>query len=287
MKLIFISITTLVILFGLLMSARMWGLGQHYAPFEHKFFDGHTETLGFRLKEIGEATPFLEAHPDLVLWLDVRFSGDKKFYVLNPEMDRFFLKSLEERQKANPQTPIFKSGKLQDYTVEEIQAVLPQALPLVDYLEKYPTQRFIFNIGDNVSEIHSYMARFIDEHKLVDRVLVQSPIDVVLSATKELRPEFLYGTSQSELMRLLAFESMWVLPAAPLKGDVLVSPFTLLDRPAFTDQGLGEFTRRNKKAALLIDNLDEYVRAKNLAVDLIIASRVDLLPPILDQRSAP
>ncbi len=150
---------------------------------------------------------------------------------------------------------------------------------LKDIVAKYPHQRFALNILSNVERVHESVVNTLKPFSKEKLFLVQSNYNVIMSSIKNLEPFWLYGCSQADLMRFLAYDSLWVLPAAPFKGDVFISPFKLLGRTAFNEDILTEIRRRNKKIILgPIGNKAEFDDASRLKADgLLIENLSDFL----------
>lgn len=150
---------------------------------------------------------------------------------------------------------------------------------LKDIVAKYPDQRYALNILNNVESIHESVVNSLKPFSKEKLFLIQSNYNVIMSSIKNLEPFWLYGCSQADLMRFLAFDSLWILPAVPFKGDVFISPLKLLGRVAFNENILTEVRRRNKKIILgPITNKAEFDDASRLKVDgLLIENISDFL----------
>lgn len=139
---------------------------------------------------------------------------------------------------------------------------------LKDVIAKYPKQRFVLNILGNVENVHNSLVKSLKDFSKEKLFLIQSNYNVVMSSVKNLEPFWLYGCSQADLMRFLTYDSMWILPAAPFKGDVFIAPLKILGRSAFNEEILKEVHRRNKKVILgPISNKSEYDDASRLKAD--------------------
>jgi hypothetical protein len=79
-----------------------------------------------------------------------------------------------------------------------------------------------------------------------NRILIQSEFYPVLVSLRDLRPELLYGSSQPDRLRMLAFDSLKLLPAMPFKGDAFVGPIYRNKIRILTPSVVSELRRRNK-----------------------------------------
>ncbi|MBO9668465.1 MAG: hypothetical protein J7501_16830, partial [Bdellovibrio sp.] len=114
---------------------------------------------------------------------------------------------------------------------------------------------------------------------------IQSEANVVIQAVKDLKPEWIYGTGTPDLMRLMSFDSLWVLPATQFKGDVFVAPFKILNRPAFNDDVIAEMRRRKKRVFLgPIKTEEEFNRARAYNADGYITEDLTQLTNWLEKK---
>ena len=282
MRFIFVTLGTCFLILALIMTARIWGLGQKYSAFEHVFLSGSAPLVIVKADSLPAIEAALKIKPDAVIWLDVRMSKDKIAYILPASEDVKFLNNREEMQKKDPQTPIFTGGKLSEYNFEQINEFYKTTPALKEIYQTFKDTRFVLNIVDNVSEVHTTIVKTLEDLSLKadTRTLLQSDALIIITAIKELKPEWLYGTSYPDIMRLLSFDSLYILPATQFKGDVFISPFKVMKRPAFNDNVIAEMRRREKKVFLgPIENEDEYNKATALNADGLITTN---LPQLLE-----
>lgn len=279
MRIFFITLCSLIAVAILIFMARIWGLGQSYPLYDHAFFNGPTPLLILKVDSLEKAQQAVELRPDVVLWLDVRFSREKTVFVLPPAKDREFLDAKQKEQEKNPQTPILISGRLAEYPWQQIQDFFKSTPTLLEFYQQFPKTRFIVNVIDNVGEAHTTLVEVLKDSKPNQRTLVQSDVLVLMTAIKEIKPEWVYGTSTPDLMRLMTFDSMYVLPSTQFKGDVFIAPFTIMKRPAFNDDIITEMRRRNKRILLgPIQSESQFAEASRLKVEGYITEN---LPELL------
>lgn len=271
----------------IILMTRIWGMGQSFNVYEHPFFSHPSPTLVVSAKDLKEASVAVQAQPEIVLWLDVRFSKDKEVFVLSSTEDAFFLKDRRVRQEANPQTPIYTSGRLAEYNWGDIHSFFPETSLLNEFYAAFPTARFILNVVDNVSDAHTTLVNHLEKSKPNERTLIQSEALILMTAIKDLKPEWLYGTSKPDIMRFLSFDAMWILPSVQFKGDVAVLPFKVSNRPAFNIEILQEMRRRHKKILLgPLQSQEELQIAEELSVDGLIFRNFEEIQQWLGQSPA-
>lgn len=265
MRVLFISLVAVGVLFIVLTITRLWGLGQQYPEFQHPFFEGPTPLTILKVEKESEIEEALRQKPDFAFWLDVETSNDHKVIVFNRDLDDKEV-SLEA----------YRGPKPLAYPFEQLKAIQPELRELKEIMAKYPQQKFVLNILDNVENVHKELVANLKDFSPEKRVLLQSNYNVIMTSVKELQPFWLFGCSQADIMRFLTFDSMWILPATPFKGDVYIAPFVLLGRPAFHDKTLEEVRRRNKKIILgpaLAKK--EYDDALRLKADGVVVEKLD------------
>lgn len=279
MRIIIITVFTFLTLGVLVLMARIWGLSQTFPAYQHAFFAGAEPILIVKTETLTEAQEAVKARPDVVLWLDVRVSKDRVAFVLAPSNDNQFIQLKQEEQAKRPTEPLFTGGKIAEYDWQKIQEVFPLAPLLTDFYKELPTTRFIINVIDNTNEVHRTVVDELEKVKADNRTLVQSDTLVILTAIKELKPTWLYGTSLPDIMRLLTFDSLYILPTTQLMGDVFIAPLTHRKRPAINDHIVEEMRRRKKRIYLGPLNTEEdFALARKYKAEGYIA---DDLPTLL------
>lgn len=178
-------------------------------------------------------------------------------------------------------------GRLSEYPWEQINEFYKNTPALKEFYEQFPQNRFVLNIIDNVGEAHTTLVDTIKDLKPNDRTLIQSDVLVIMTSIKEIKPEWVYGTSTPDLMRLMTFDSMFVLPSTQFKGDVFIAPFTIMKRPAFNDDIITEMRRRNKRIFLgPIENEQQFAEASRIKVEGYITNNLPELLRLLGQGPA-
>ncbi|WP_413943779.1 hypothetical protein [Bdellovibrio sp. HCB-162] len=287
MRIFFITFATVVVLGILILMARIWGLGQNYPLYEHAFFSGPTPMIIAKADTLTAAQEILKLRPDAVIWLDVRFSREKVPFVLPASRDKEFMEMKRQEQEKNPTTPIMIGSKLSEYPWEQINEFYKTTPALKEFYEQLPQTRFVLNIVDNVADAHTALVDAISGLKPNDRTLIQSEALIIMTSIKDLKPEWVYGTSTPDLMRLLTFDSLYVLPSTQFKGDVFIAPFTLLKRPAFNADIIEEMRRRNKRIFLgPIQNEAQLAEASRYRADGYITENLPELLRLLGQGPA-
>lgn len=286
MRIIAVTLGSLLAVATIITATRIWGLGQSFIPFEHAFFKNPPQII-VKVETLEQAEATLKIKADAVLWLDVRFSREKTPFILPVKKDPAFLAHKKEKQKENPTTPIFISGRLAEYPWEQINEFYKDTPALKEFYVQFPQTRFVLNIIDNVSDAHTALVSSLEGLSTNDRTFIQSDTLILMTTIKELKPEWVYGTSVSDLTRLLSFDSIWILPSTQFKGDVFVAPFKLKNRPAFNDDILLEMRRRYKRIYLgPIESKEQFDYAKTWEADGYITDNLTEFLKLLGESPA-
>lgn len=252
MKLLAVTFGTLLVAFILFMTIRMWGEGQAFKPFDAPFFKGPTPVIIIPW----EQNFLLEKNPDFILWADI-YRGEGENLLVKPWIDRNKGKK-ELEQKPSPARPLLK-----------------------DLLLKYPNTRFVINCNDNVQDIHRHIVQVLEETKSIERVMLQSDFNTILISAKTMNPMLVFGSTVADMTRLKMFDSMYLLPAAPFKGDVFFTPLTYRGRKALSKDIVLEMKRRFKKVFIgPLNSKEEIELAKSFEPDgFFIADPLLVLQP--------
>ncbi len=223
----FLTLIAGTMLFALIAfsTIRFWGQGQTYKEFQTPYFAHSNHQDKQNAPEIvipWEQAQLVKDQSAFILWVDV-YRAQNQNIVVKPWMDRNKANN-DLEQSTNPSRPLLK-----------------------DLLEQNPQARFVVNCNTNVDGIHRQLVQVIQEAKAVDRVLLQSDYNTILTSAKELEPMMIYGSTPADLTRIKTFNSMWLLPAAPFKGDVLFVGLKYRGRNTIDQDVVLEMKRRFKK----------------------------------------
>lgn len=242
--------TGLLALMALTM-VRIWGQGQTYKPFQTPYFAQETSNSGPEIIVPWEQAFLLEKHPDLILWADTYRAADESL-VVRPWIER--------------NTP--KNKQTGDGKMDDAQTATGARPLLKDLLLKYPAARFVINCNANQDSIHQQLAKVFQETKSEGRVLLQSDYNTILESVKAIIPMMIYGSTVADLTRIKAMSSLWLLPAAPFKGDVIFVPLQYRNRDTIDRDMAMEMKRRFKKIFVgPLGTPEEVEQAKELGAD--------------------
>lgn len=277
MRVLLISIATVIVIGLLILMTRIWGMGQVFAEFPHEYFNGTPPLMVVKADSLEAVKTILAKKPDAAIYIDVRVSNDKVAFVLSPTRDEEFMVNRLQMQKDHPETRIYTGGRLSEYSWEQINEFYKTTPALKEYYQQFPQTRFVLNLVDNAMDVHVTVTDAISDLNPDKRTIIQSDANVVIDSVKTLKPAWLYGTSVPDLVRMLTFDSMYLLPAIQYKGDVFIAPFKISKRNAFNADIIEEMRRRHKKIMLgPLKSAEEYAKAQTYSPDGYIFESLEL-----------
>lgn len=257
-----ISLASVFAAFAILVTLRFWGLSLPINEFQSDFFSEKKPWLAFEITTSNEIESVLKKSSGAILFLDLRLSADQILFIQAPQI---FEQSLQQK-KFKPED--YKGRYVSDYTYDFLKKEFPGIFPLEEVFQKYPEQKMILNLIDNSTDIHKVCVNLLKKYQLGKKIVIHSPIEVVLKSIKELEPLWTFGTSQAEITRVLSLNSIQLLPAASMRSDVYITPLRIMNRSVFNTDLNQELLRRKKKIMFgPLQSFAEYEEAKKFTVD--------------------
>lgn len=270
MRLILISIGTLVCVVLVLITIRFWGLSLPTYKFEHDFYNfNESSPQEIRVfHSVKTANELLANHSNTIFWIETYMSSDSVFVIDSRSNLNNLIFDLKKNSISNIK---FKGRYLQNYSFEELRSLDLELLKLEDVLSLYSKNKFIISIKNNAERIHTQFISLIEKLKIEKQILIHSDYDIVIKSIKEERPLYTFGTTLSEIMRLKTFSTVFLTPAISIKGDALISKLTYKNRILVTENLIKEIRRRQKYVFLgPLNTKEEISDAKKLHPDGLI-----------------
>lgn len=250
MRVLAISIVSIFAVALILFTARLWGSGQTFVPYQHIFFDflkTPQTIVKYRHFEDLKKSPMHEA-----LYVDLMISRDGVFAVnFNPE-----LQSLQGHDSTNWPASVVS---MKDF------------LPILD------DHCVILNVADNLGGIHNHLQKMLGDLKIKESscLAITSETESVVKSSKEILPRFLYGSSRAEIMTMLSMQSMYILPAFRIRSDFLISPLKSRSQYVMVNNGLIEEAHRQFKKFIIgpLETEVDIEQAKAFKPDAVIVVR--------------
>lgn len=250
MRIIVVTLATLFVFFIGLLTVKFWGKSQTYTEYKHAMLQlqpAPTEFLRPNYKQLNEAIRTAKN-----IYLDVTVTFDQKLVI-------------PKRKWLATEKPV----RLFKY--DEIKNDL---LLVVDLKEQLINKKIIFNLVDNAQAIHE---TFMFDMKQMgmekgENFIVTSQYEAPIKALKEIAPALVYGSTQPEILKIVAMQSMYLLEAVTIRADIIIHPLKIRNQIFFNDEIVQEMSRRRKKIIIGPISSEELNEARQLKPFAIISN---------------
>lgn len=204
---------------------KLWGQSQGYPEYKHPMFTAQTTPIEFIKPSYENLITTLKGPQNI--YLDVATTLDQKLVIANRAW------ALNEKTLRN-----------QNY-----EDVKKDVILLSEYKDHLKVRKIIFNLVENAQAGHEIFFHNIKEIGLGkgENFIVTSPYEALIKALKEIQPALIFGSTQPEILKILAMNSMYVVEATNIRADVIIHPIYVRKQLFFTDELLKEFARRHKR----------------------------------------
>ncbi|MFN3696081.1 MAG: hypothetical protein ACK4VO_01465 [Pseudobdellovibrio sp.] len=243
MRLIVVTAGTLFISFVVFMTVKMWGRSQTFIDYNRAFYKTESTPLLFKVASSKQEEFAKQLQEFDNLYLNVATTLDQRLILVKTNL-----------------------AAQASYRSKSYDQVATEVIELVKFKDELQNKKLIFNMTENAIAGHEI---FIGELQKLgldksENIVVTSPYDVMAKSVKELRPTLLYATSQPEILRIKAMESMNLIEAVSFRADILIHPRTYYKQIFFTDDLLTELKRRHVRIIVGPDSQEELEKAKSL-----------------------
>lgn len=228
MRIVLVTICSLIASLIIFWTVKFWGRSLQFVPYDHPIYS-HYKANSQPILFVKPAASDLESAMlgSENLYLDVASTSDQK--VVLP------------RKVWGPKE---KAIRYRNY--EDIKS---DVFLLSEWKEKLADRKIIFNLIENAQAGHVI---FFDEIKKMnwekgENFIVTSPYEAMARALKEIAPAWLYGSTQPEILRLVAMKSMLLIEAVSFRADIIIHPLLIRNQPFYDEVLLKEIDRRHKK----------------------------------------
>ncbi len=268
MKLLGISLGAILVSVIVWCTLWMWGQGLTYKPYDHPLLSWESKAgkpaLALSTNSLQEAKDFLQKDSDRILVLNLRISADGHFFTASPGALDFVFK-LSELEPA-----LYKGNKHFYYQYTDLKRFSPDLISIEDWIQLKP-RFWIFNILDNSLDIDKHLTLWTEKNELQNKIVITSDADIVISSMKDLHPLWIYGTSLSDLTKLLTMASVNLETLVNFKRDYFITPISIKNREVLNPKVILEMKRRFKKVAIGPVHTDQDLeKALKLQPDVLI-----------------
>lgn len=248
MRIIIITLATLFVFFMSFLTVKFWGKGQSYTDYKHVMLQQQSTPIEFIKPGYAKLMEVIES--DKNIYLDVTVTFDQRLVV-------------PKRKWQTTEKPV----RLFNYDEVKNDVIL-----VADIREPLRQKKIIFNLAENAQAIHE---TFMHEMKQIgfekgENFIVTSQFEAPVKALKEIAPALVYGSTQPEILKIVAMQSMHVLEAATIRADIIIHPLKIRNQDFFNDEIVQEMKRRYKKIIIGPVNIEELTEAQRLQPFAII-----------------
>ena len=242
MRILIVTVFTAFVCLVSFWMIKFWGRSQGYIEYHHPMYVVSEKPLLFIKPKFENMQQTLEQAENL--FLDVAVTSDQKLVI-------------PKKIWTTSEKPIRYS------TLAEIQ---DHVIDVQQMKELLKTKKIIFNLIENAQAVHE---NFLENMKQIgfekgQNFIVTSPYEAPIKSLKDIAPALLFGTTQPEILKIVAMNSMGLIEAANIRADVVIHPLYLKKQLFFTDDLMAELKHRYKK--IIVGPLSD--SEKNQAMEL-------------------
>lgn len=242
MRIIVVTLATLFVFFIALLTIKFWGKAQIYTDYKHPMFQSPAGGIEFVKPSYEHLDEIIKSKKNI--YLDIAVTFDQKLVI-------------PKRKWHTTEKPI----RLFNYSEIKNDVIL-----VVDIKDQLKNKKIIFNLAENAQAIHE---TFMYDMKQIgfekgDNFIVTSQFEAPIKALKEIAPALIYGSTQPEILKIVAMKSMYLLEAATIRADIIIHPLKIRNQNFFNDEIIEELKRRYKKIIVGPINSEELGEAQRL-----------------------
>jgi hypothetical protein len=243
MRILIVTIGTLFIFSISLLTVKYWGKGQVYTDYKHPMYDVQSLPLEFYKPSFEQLDAALRS--DKNLFLDLAVTFDQKLVI-------------PKRKWVSTEKP------LRLFSYEDVKN---DVIVVTDLKEQLASKKIIFNLSENAQAIHE---TFIYTMKLLgfqkgENFIVTSQYEAPVKALKEAAPALLFGSTEPEILKIVAMQSMFILEAVSIRADIIIHALKIKNHDFFNEEIRAELKKRHKRIIVgPVANSEELAQALKL-----------------------
>ncbi|OFZ28688.1 MAG: hypothetical protein A2622_06270 [Bdellovibrionales bacterium RIFCSPHIGHO2_01_FULL_40_29] len=226
MRIILVTFCSLIACLIIFWTVKFWGRSQHYVPYSHPIYVAAAQS----------SAPLIFIKPKFENFESAINSNQNLYLNVATTSDQILV--IPKRE--------FKEKAIRNSKMSEIAS---DVVLFSTVKEKLENRFLVLNLLENA---HAGHAIFWDELKKMgwdkgERLIITSPYEAIAKSLKELAPALLYGSTQPEILRIVAMDSMNLIEAVSLRADVIIHPLKIRNQDFYQETILKELKRRHKQ----------------------------------------
>jgi hypothetical protein len=236
MRLIISTIIALVVSFVFFIIIKLWGASQAYIAYSHPLFENATTPITFKIATPATLKNDLESANQI--YLNVAVTQDQKLMIVDPQYEALKRQSMKMPYRYNSKT-----------YEDQISSDSQSPLLVENYKDQLKNKKIIFNMQDNPLQSTPVFIKTMADIGLEDghNFIFISAYDPPAKDLKTLKPTYLFGSTDPEILKIKALESMYLVEVANYRADIVVHPMTYYKQPFYTETLLANLKHRHKK----------------------------------------
>jgi hypothetical protein len=243
MRILIVTIGTLFIFSISILTIKYWGKGQVYSDYKHPMYDVQSLPLEFYKPNFEQLDAALKS--DKNLFLDVAITFDQKLVI-------------PKRKWVSTEKP------LRLFSYEDVRN---DVIVVADLKKILANKKIIFNLSENAQAIHE---TFVYTMKLLgfekgENFIVTSQYEAPVKALKEVAPALIFGSTEPEILKIVAMQSMFLLEAVSIRADIIIHALKIKNHDFFNEEIVAELKKRHKRIIVgPVATSDEIAQARKL-----------------------
>jgi hypothetical protein len=244
MKLLGISLATLMVVTLIWSMLFVFSSQQSYEAYDHPLLNRlNTQVMALEPETFETATEFIQMEPQGGLIVKLHMSKDGHFFTAS----RNTLNSVfENLQKSSQQ---FLGPKTFLYTYDYLKSQSEDLIPLEAWLQLKPSF-WVLDILTNTMEVDKFLIEHLKNKQIDEEIIVRSDTDIIVTSLKENKPQWLFGSSQSDMTEMLTMALIRLEGLPRFNRDIYFSPLKYSDRSVLNGAVFTEIRKRKKKVAI-------------------------------------
>jgi hypothetical protein len=244
MKLLGISLASLLVTVLIWSLLYVFSSQQTYEPYDHPLLNRLTSrVLALEPQTFEAATEFIQSQKQGGLVVKLHMSRDGHFFTAS----QITLDTVFSELKKDPLQ--FLGPKTFLYTYDFLKKYSDDLIPIEAWLQLKPGF-WIFDILSNTTDVDRFFIEHLKDKNLDQEIIIRSDTDIIVSSLKSKMPQWLFGSTQSDMTEMLTMASVKLEGLPQFNRDVYFSPLKYADRSVLKGAVFTEIRKRKKKVAI-------------------------------------
>lgn len=229
MRFILSTIIALFVSVVFFLIIKFWGLSQSYIDYNHSFYKNLEIPVTFTFPNEQSFESTLNTQQSI--YLPIAITADQKIVIHFHDEATFIRNKTWAELSSDPASKYFL---------------------LSDYAHILKTKKILFKLTENPMSGPDIILEDFEKFGLLsgENMIFTGSYEAPLKELKSKKPEWLFGASQPEILKIKAMESLYLIESATYRADFIIHPLTYYKRPFFTEALMTDLKRRFKRVII-------------------------------------